>query len=239
MIEAARRLLAGGERRVGFLLTVGEETDGGGAQHANRATSPRWQPRWTLIGEPTDNRFVRGGKGVLKGTLSAHGVASHSSRPLGPSAIHQLVETIHALLGKEWGRHSVFGQGTLNVGLISGGLAANVVAPAATASVMVRLVEEPEAAVARIRDALARETAFTPEKSYGPVEFHVPPEHAAGATVVAFGTDAPWLTRFGTRLLYGPGSIDDAHTEHEKLARESFERAVADYERTARTLLGS
>jgi len=237
MIEAARRLLASGERRLGFLFTVGEETDGGGAQHANRATSERWKPRWTVIGEPTDNRFVRGGKGVFKGTLRAHGVASHSSRPLGPSAVHELVHVVHALLEDGWGEHALFGKGTLNVGLIQGGLASNVVAPAASAVVMVRVVEEPRAVETRIRAHLTKEVEFDAEKSYGPVEFFVPPAHAADAPVVAFGTDAPWLTRFGTRVLYGPGSIDDAHTDHEKLATASFERAVGEYERTARELL--
>jgi len=235
MIEAARRLLAGGERRIGFLLTVGEETDSAGAQFANLRCSERWRPRWTMIGEPTGNRFVRGGKGVFKGTLQAHGVASHSSKPLGPSAVHELVHVVHRLLEEGWGEHPVFGRGTLNVGMIQGGVAANVVAPAASASVMVRAVEEPAAVEARVRRALSSEVEFVVEKGYGPVEFHVP--GGGEAPVVAFGTDAPWLTRFGTRLLYGPGSIDDAHTAHEKIELSSFERGVAEYERVARELL--
>lgn len=237
MIEAARRLLDSGERRIGFLFTVGEETDGSGAQHANRATSEAWRPRYTLIGEPTENRFIRGGKGVFKGTLTAHGVASHSSRPLGPSAVHELVHVLHRLLEEGWGTHPLFGQGSLNVGLIQGGLATNVVAPSASAALMVRVVEEPAVIEARIRRQLGKEVDFTAEKSYGPVEFLVPASQTGEAPVVAFGTDAPWLPRFGTPLLYGPGSIDDAHTDHEKLERDSFERAVVDYERTARQLL--
>lgn len=237
MIEAARRLLAAGERRIGFLFTVGEETDSGGAQHADRAAGDGWRPRWTIIGEPTDNRFVRGGKGVFKGTLRAHGVASHSSRPLGPSAIHELVQVLAALLADGWGEHPLFGRGTINFGLLQGGIAANVVAPSASASLMVRVVEDPRAVEARIRRHLTSAVEFTAEKGYGPVEFHVPASAAKDAPVIAFGSDAPWLTRFGTRLLYGPGSIEVAHTDHEHLERASFERAVADYERTARELL--
>ncbi len=237
MIEAARNLMGSGERRIGFLFTVGEETDGGGAQLANARPASGWHPRYTIVGEPTDNRFVRGGKGVFKGTLTAHGVASHSSHPLGPSAVHELVLVLHRLLSESWGEHRVFGQGTLNLGLVQGGLAANVVAPTATASVMVRVVEEPALVEARLRAHLGAHVEFRAEKSYGPVEFFVPEAHAEGAPVVAFGTDAPWLTRFGRPLLYGPGSIADAHTAHEKLAEDSFERAIADYERTARELL--
>src|SRR5262245_27704711 len=237
MIEAARRLVESGERRIGLVFTVGEETDSGGAKHANAHTSERWNPRWTIIGEPTDNRFVRGGKGVFKGTLTAHGVAAHSSRPLGPSAVHELVETVHRLISQPWGEHHLFGQGTLNIGVIQGGLAANVVAPSATALVMVRAVEEPAAIEARVRASLGPHVEFHVDKGYGPVEFHVPAAHAADAPVVAFGTDAPWLTRFGTRLLYGPGSIGVAHTDHEHIELDSFERAVVEYERTARELL--
>jgi acetylornithine deacetylase len=189
-----------------------------------------------MIGEPTGNRFVRGGKGVFKGTLQARGVASHSSRPLGPSAVHELVHVARAPREADWGRHPVFGAGTRNLGQIQGGVAANVVAPSASASVMVRAVEEPAAVEARVRAQLTRDVEFALEKGYGPVEFHVP-AGVTDAPVVAFGTDAPWLTRFGTRLLYGPGSIDDAHTAHEKLELGSFERAVGEYERVASELL--
>jgi len=54
---------------------------------------------------------------------------------------------------------------------------------------------------------------------------------------VAFGTDAPYLSRWGTQLLYGAGSILDAHTDGEKLARGAFDRAVATYAGTVRGLL--
>ncbi len=237
MIEAGRRLLAAGERRIGYLFTVGEETDGAGAQVANARASESWRPRWTIVGEPTDNRFVRGHKGVFKGRLEAHGVAAHSSQPLGPSAIHELVGAIQRMLDEGWGEHALFGKGSINFGLVSGGLAANVVAPAASAAVMVRAVEEPARVEARLRSLLGSHVALVAEKSYAPVEFFVPGPDGSDAPLVGFGTDAPWLTRFGRPLLYGPGSIADAHTEHEKLAEDSFHRAVAVYERTARELL--
>jgi acetylornithine deacetylase len=235
MIEAGARLLAAGERRIGYLFTVGEETDGAGAQLANERTPASFRPRFTIVGEPTENRFVRGHKGVFKGRLEAKGVAAHSSQPRGPSAIHELVGAIQRLLDEGWGEHALFGKGSINFGLVQGGLAANVVAPSATAAVMVRAVEEPAAIEARLRSRLGANVRLVPEKSYGPVEFLVP--GGADGTLVGFGTDAPWLTRFGQRLLYGPGDIADAHTAHEKLAEASFDRAVADYERTARDLL--
>lgn len=235
MIEAAQRITAAGEERIGFLFTIGEETDGAGAQFANEALAAPWAPRFTIVGEPTDNTFIQGGKGVYKCKLHAKGVAGHSSQPIGPSAIHELVGAIQRMLSDEWGSSDLFGAGTINFGEIEGGLAANVVAPSASANVLVRAVESPEVVEARIVSHLGEHVEIEPGKGYGPVRFVVP-DGSAGP-VVAFGTDAPFLGRWGEPLLYGPGSIRDAHTAHEHLTEDSFERAVADYERTALDLL--
>jgi acetylornithine deacetylase len=235
MIEAASCLLAEGEDRVGFLFTVGEETDGAGAQLANRLRAAPRSPRYTIVGEPTDNRFVRGHKGVYKATLVARGVAGHSSQPIGPSAVHELVHSLHRMLEDGWGTHELFGEGTINFGAIQGGVAANVVAPTAEATVLVRAVEEPAAVERRLRRHLGEHVELRPQKSYGPVEFAMPAGREG--PVVAFGTDAPFLDGWGRRLLYGPGSILDAHTADEKITVESFERGVADYAATARELL--
>ncbi len=235
MIEAARRIVASGEERIGFLFTVGEETDGAGAQFANAHIQAPWTPRYTIVGEPTDNRFIKGGKGVFKCKLHAKGVAGHSSEPIGPSAIHELVGAIARMLGDEWGNHELFGRGTINFGEIEGGLAANVVAPSATANVLVRAVEAPSVLEQRLRKHLGDNVELELLKSYGPVAFETPA--GADGPVVAFGTDAPFLSEWGQPLLYGPGSIKDAHTSHEKLDADSFDQAIADYERTALELI--
>ncbi len=52
-------------------------------------------------------------------------------------------------------------------------------------------------------------------EQYGPVHFHVP--EGESSVPVAFGTDAPHLTHWGTPLLIGPGSIDLAHTDDERI----------------------
>lgn len=236
MIEAARALLAEGEQRIGFLLTVGEETDSAGAQRANEALAEPWSPRYTIVGEPTENRFVRAHKGAFKATLVAEGVAGHSSQDIGPSAVHELVGALHGLLATEWGDHPVLGPGTLNVGLIDGGVAPNVVADRAEASILLRAVEDPETTAERIRRHLSERVHMSCTfHNYGPVDFHVP--EGREAITVAFGTDAPHLGRWGTPLLYGPGRILDAHTDHERLSKRSFEQAVVDYRDTARDLL--
>jgi acetylornithine deacetylase len=111
----------------------------------------------------------------------------------------------------------------------------------ASANLLIRAVESPDVLEKRLRSHLGEHVELVPSKSYGPVEFFVPGADGETATVdgpvVAFGTDAPFLRRWGQPLLYGPGSIRDAHTAHEHLTEASFEQAVADYERTARRLL--
>lgn len=237
MVEAATALLATGERRVGLLFTVGEEVDSAGAQLAERRLAPPWRPRFTIVGEPTENRFVRGHKGLFKAELAAHGVAGHSSEPLGPSAVHELVRASARLLAADWGRDELFGAGSLNIGEIRGGTAANVVADAAEAQLLVRAVEPPERVAVRLRAALSEHVELRLGKGYGPQEFLVP--GGGDGPIVGFGTDAPFLTRWGTRLLVGPGRIQDAHTDHERLSKRAFHEAVALYGRTAAELLAT
>ncbi|MCC6406740.1 MAG: M20/M25/M40 family metallo-hydrolase [Planctomycetes bacterium] len=236
MLAAAERLLAAGEDRIGFLFTVGEETDSAGAQRANAELAEPWAPAFTIVGEPTENRFVGAHKGVFKAKLVAHGVAGHSSQNVGPSAIHELVHSVERLLAGSYGTHPLLGPGTLNIGTIQGGVAANVVADRAEASLLLRAVEPPDVTEGRIRGCLGAHVELElVMKNYGPTEFLVP--RGETPIPVAFGTDAPHLKRWGTPLLYGPGRILDAHTDHERVSKRSLELAAATYEKTARELL--
>lgn len=236
MLAAARVLLAEGEDRIGFLFTVGEETDSCGARHANIHRAAPWNPRFVVIGEPTSSRFVSGHKGIYKARLVGEGVAGHSSQDVGPSAIHELVRSCACLLDTEWTERPGLGATTVNIGGVEGGIASNVVADHAEADVMLRVVEPPEDVEARIRACLTPhvrlESTF---KAFGPVEFHVP--EGEEARPVAFGTDAPHLPDWGTPLLFGAGDILDAHTDHEKVGRKDLEACAARHQRTARELL--
>ena len=236
MVEAGRRLLAEGARDFGFLFTAGEEVDSAGAALAEARLAEPWHPHHVIIGEPTDNRFVRGHKGLVKATLVARGVAGHSSQDVGPSAVHELVRSSHRLLESSWGRHPVFGPGTINIGEIRGGVAANVVADHALAEVLVRSVEEPEVVANRLRTCLGEHVAVSGViKAYAPVEFEVPT--GRDSFVVAFGTDAPHLPSWGRPLLFGPGSILDAHTDGEKVSKDELYEAANEYLKLVRRYL--
>ena len=53
----------------------------------------------------------------------------------------------------------------------------------------------------------------------------------------AFTTDVPLLDGWGEPLLFGPGSVVDAHTDADHVEIAGLEAAVLAYERIARTLL--
>ena len=55
--------------------------------------------------------------------------------------------------------------------------------------------------------------------------------------IVRFGTDIPYLTAWGQALLIGPGSIRDAHTDHERISKRELSDAVELYVKLARTLV--
>lgn len=109
-------------------------------------------------------------------------------------------------------------------------------APDARAEVLIRAVEEPDVVRARIQEALSANVELVEgREQYGPVRFHVPDGEASFP--VAFGTDAPHLTRWGRPLLMGPGSIDLAHTKDERIEVSEIEAAVERYCRTVEDLL--
>ncbi len=239
MLAAAEALLTSGEDRVGFLFTVGEEIDSIGAVVANQRQASPWTPAFTIVGEPTDGRFVRAHKGVFKARLCAHGVAGHSSQNIGPSAVHELVACLARVLATDWGNDPVLGRGSVNVGLISGGIAPNVVAPEASASILARLARPFDEARRAFEAALTEHvTPHSDPFGYGPITFALPADVSPDeAPVVAFGTDAPYLDGWGERLLFGPGAILDAHTDHEKIAKRDLASAAARHVDVVRDLL--
>lgn len=236
MLAAGEQMLAAGEDRFGYLFTVGEEEFSDGAVVANAKLADPWKPRYTIVGEPTDGMFIRGHKGLFHAHLHAHGVAGHSSQECGPSAVHELIAAASRLLGAEWGEHPVFGPGTLNLGTLVGGVASNVVADKAAASFLLRAVEDPVVIEARIRELLGEHVDLEISGNvYGPLECHVP--EGEDTKIVAFGTDAPHLPAWGTPLLFGAGSITDAHTDHEKIEVREIEDCIGRLQKVATELL--
>ncbi len=210
-VAATCRLRDSGEGRVGLLFVVGEERGSDGAKAAN-AIAPGC--RFLVDGEPTGSRLGLATRGVLRVTLRAKGRAAHSSQPQrGVSAIDRLVDALVELRGLPLPEDPGLGRTFYVTGLVSGGIAPNVVSPSAEAELNFRTVG-PGTDVVRLRT--------------------VP---GFDAEAFAFTTDIPFLDRWGEPLLFGPGSILDAHTDEDHVRIEELEAAVLAYEQIARALL--
>ena len=232
-VAAAERLRASGERRVGLLFVVGEERGSDGAMVANERPCGS---RFLINGEPTDNRLGRATRGVLRLRLKATGRAAHSSTPeYGESAIDKLLDALIRMRSLRWPGDPELGETFYSVGLIDGGIAPNVISPSASAEVMFRIVGSADEvkAVARTLEPLVdiEEVLRVPMVRLHTVD-------GLPSAVFPFTTDVPLLNRWGTPLLYGPGSILVAHTAEEHLAIADLDAAIDGYHRLARACLG-
>jgi acetylornithine deacetylase len=233
-VIAAERLRAAGERRVGMVFVVGEERGSDGAKTAN--THPLASGcRFLVNGEPTDGRVASATRGILRVKLSALGRAAHSSRPdLGESAIDKLLDALVRLRAQALPEDDFLGRTHYTIGLISGGIAPNVVSPHAEAEVMFRTVSpvvDLEPALNAIRDLV--ETSNILEVPAVRLKTLDGFEMAS----FPFTTDIPFLDRWGEPLLVGPGSVLMAHTADEHVGISELERAADTYEALARRLL--
>jgi acetylornithine deacetylase len=235
MMVAAESLAAKGERRVDLLFVVGEEKGSDGARLANQlpATS-----RFLLNGEPTESRLATGTKGSLRVTVRTRGRAAHSAYPhLGRSAIIPMISLLPELERLALPSDPQLGATTINVGLIKGGTEANIVPDLCETELMVRLIGEP----APVKQALERWADGKAELewgSYTPMQrLRTVPGFETGP--MAYTTDVPFLSRWGTPLLFGPGSIHVAHTSDEFVDVGELKASVDAYERLTRSLLES
>jgi acetylornithine deacetylase len=232
-VAAAERLRASGETRVGLVFVVGEERGSEGAVAANRIGS---KSRFLVNGEPTDNRLGLATRGAYRVKLHATGRAAHSGYPeLGESAIDKLIDVLGELRDADWPSDPELGETHYTIGLITGGIAPNVVSPSADAELTFRTVGDRTA----VREVLERVVS-------GRVDIadvlHIPPVRLAthpgfDTAVFAYTTDIPLLSNWGTPLLLGPGSIHVAHTDQERVRTRDLWDAVDAYERLARALL--
>ena len=220
-IAAAERLRAAGVK-VGLLFVVGEERDSAGANVANK--HPRGS-RFLINGEPTENRLALATKGALRVELRAKGRMAHSAYPeLGESAIDKLVEALHDVLAMPLPIEPEIGPATLNIGLISGGRAPNVIADKAEAHLLVRTVGPSE----EVKEAVTRVVAGRADVSFS-LDLPCVRMRRIGnlPTMIAkFATDIPSLTNWGEPFLLGPGSIHVAHTPDEKISKKELLECV-------------
>lgn len=165
----AKRISAGD---VALLFVVGEETGGDGMRAANHL-GLQWDT--VIFGEPTELKLATGHKGNLGVRITAKGKAGHSGYPeLGRNANSMLVRLLYELEQVQFPSSEKYGNTTLNIGTIDGGVAANVIAEEAVASVQIRIAAgEPEDIKKMITEAahkLAEPFDLEFTSGYGPVD---------------------------------------------------------------------
>jgi acetylornithine deacetylase len=234
MVAAAEKLLGEGVKNFGLLFVVGEERNSAGAEVA--AAAPRGS-KYLVNGEPTESKLVLASKGILRYEVVARGKMAHSAYPeLGESAIEALLDALEAIRRVPLPTDAQLGPSTMNIGTISGGRAPNVIADAAKAEILVRMVGD----AAPVREAFARAVGKRAEL----VEvLSIPPIRFANVdgiptTVVSFATDVPVFGKtWGEPLLLGPGSIHVAHTPEERISKRELSDAAGMYADVVKKLL--
>jgi len=238
MIAAGERLRASGMNDFAYLFVVGEETDSIGAKMANKEFA-NLGSEYLIVGEPTESTFARASKGALTCFVRFDGIAGHSAYPeRGDSAINKMVAAIAEINATNWGSDHDLGDTTVNVGVVRGGEKPNVIPAEAECQMIFRTVTEPEAVQAKLQGIIARHGGtITISRGNPPQRMKVP--DGFESRVVAFNTDVPHLSALGTPLLFGPGSILDAHGANEKIGKKDLLQSVQTYADTVNALCRS
>ena len=228
-MAAAERLRQQGTY-VGLLFVVGEERDSLGAEvaneyAANQAAQQLHGCKYLINGEPTEDRIALASKGTLRVEITASGKMAHSAYPdLGDSAIDKLIPALTRLRAMPLPSDPEIGPCTLNIGLIEGGRAPNVIPDYAHADLLYRLVGPST----DLRRQIV-ETAGNQVKIEFPLELpflRLRTVDGLPPMIAAFTTDIPKLTNWGEPLLIGPGSIHVAHTEGEFIDKQQLSDAI-------------
>jgi acetylornithine deacetylase len=251
-IEAARRFADGKFKApLTIIATSDEESSMAGARALQTSNIPA--PAFAIIGEPTDFRPIYAHKGFMALSIKLQGASGHSSDPeLGRNAL----DAMHCVMGELLAfraqlaaahRNPAFAVAvpTLNLGCLTAGDNPNRICDHAELQIDLRLLPgmDSDELIEALRVRLARSAeAHDTDIRMAPISRPVPAfataadgrlvrtlERLSGkpAGTVAFSTEGPFLQGLGMEtVIFGPGSIDQAHQPDEYLAAERINPAV-------------
>ena len=226
-ITAAEQLRTEGINDIGLVYTVEEERASTGAKALNLHPLAE-KCEYMINGEPTDNDLAVGSKGTFRLILKTHGKAAHSAYPEeGDSAIEKLLDILEDVRHTKFPNDEFFGETTLNIGTIEGGLALNVIAPTAEAGLAIRLTTKRQPIEDALRNLIRDRGEIEVLSCSEPVRMLE--VDGFRQKVVRFTTDIPHMPNWGKPLLLGPGSILVAHTKDEFVLKKDLETAVELY----------
>jgi acetylornithine deacetylase len=223
-ITAAEQLRKEGIEDIGLLYTVEEERTSSGAKAANQHPLAA-KCEFMINGEPTDNDLAIGSKGTFRLMIKTDGKAAHSAYPeQGDSAIEKLLDILEDIRHTKFPNDEFFGDTTVNIGTIEGGVALNVIPPQAEAGLAIRLTTPKEPIFEALKNVVRDRGEIEILSCSEPVKMLA--VEGFNHKVVRFTTDIPYLTNWGQPLLLGPGSILVAHTKDEFVLKKDLEEAV-------------
>lgn len=243
-----------------LVFTADEEIGLIGAKRL--AESKVLQSRYAIVGEPTSLRPMRAGKGYCLAEITVKGREAHSAYPgLGSSAIAgaaRLVTRVESIANELRAyEHPAFDPPftTLNVGLIQGGTAKNVIAGECKFTLEWRPIpgQQPEILLNLLEASVAEEKKLDPGLSFEVNAARADEGYetatdsalvsllekltAQKAGTVAFGTEAAQLTQLGAEsVVIGPGDIRVAHRTGEYVPVDQLETCVQILKRAIETL---
>jgi acetylornithine deacetylase len=250
-------------RPLALVLTADEEVGCLGAKRL--AEAKPFKARHAVVGEPTSLQPMRAGKGYCLAEVTVRGREGHSAYPaLGASAIMRaarLVTRIEKVAEELKGLgHEAFDppQTTLNVGLISGGTAKNIIAgecrftlewrpvPGQPAEMVAELVRR-EVAALRTEDKefdcevnVTRLDGGAETRADAPLVRALEELTGHEAGTISFGTEAPQLTELGAdAVVFGPGDIRVAHRTGEFVPTTELRECARILRRTIERFCGA
>ena len=218
MVCACEEASQKGLNNFGMIFDVSEETDFAGILKAEKEINPKF----TIVGEPTDFKIVFGQKGLVQLKIKCNGKSAHGSTPeKGISAIDKLVEILGNIKQIDLPSADKLGKTTFNIGKISGGSAPNVVSDYAEATLEIRTTKPNEEILQLIKE-IVPDDCLEIICSYEPVlnettdfikwfEFE--------KISVSYFTEMYFWAKKGKTIVFGPGKYEFAHTDEERIRK--------------------
>jgi acetylornithine deacetylase len=194
--------------------------------------------KFLINGEPTENKIATASKGSLKVIVTARGRMAHSAYPeLGDSAIDKLLEALELIRAVRLPENPEVGPTTMNIGIIEGGRAPNVVPDFARAQILYRLVGPADQLKKDIEESVCGMAGVQVDAEVNNVFIKLRTFEDIPTFVAAYTTDIPALSAWGEPILFGPGSIHVAHTTGEFISKKELLAAAEVYYSMAKKLI--
>ena len=225
LYEVYKQLIDEGYNNIGMLMVSGEED---GSQGAIRANKEIKNCDYIFIGEPTENKLIKASKGNLLTNITFNGKSCHSGYPeLGDNAIERMFKFFKRLEQVHFENDPLLGKTTYNIGRLYSDNAQNVVPDLVKCKIFFRTTfKTNDSLKEKLLEIKDDKTEI--EFLYGDTPMKFFTVDGFETDVVSFGTDAPEFKTIENKILYGPGSIMDAHTEKEFVRIKDLYKAIED-----------